>query len=406
MVGWRKHGSDTSRRLGIWAGLLVLAAGLASAQITETRAPPELEELAGRYRVILSEMTGRYRETTRLFPKQYTEELAALKERMQRSGELDGMLAVAKEQQRFTQAMQQERDPFELTPEMPADALVEKPVELRAQQDFYLKRHQDAAALRQKDIEDLTAKYLARIEALQRELTIKNRIRDAVAVKREHARISKGVADDSLIELAETLVQENQEVRALTNPTATPASVTYGYTPHWARWVFEKRYNYAREGTLIGHPDIPDELAADLDFRAGRGRIQGRCEVDRMVVDMRERAWFGKALVWRVPDVTNLVATIELESRELSAGSDYGPHAQLVLMADRTPLKALQVPLMSRQATLRVQYDAAANRCNLSWLQGKAHESVELPEKGTWRILLGIAVRNPGEECDTSITLK
>jgi hypothetical protein len=397
------------RVAGIGAVLALAAAGPLRAQGTNAAAaPPELDELSRRYRSVLSEIFARYRETTAAYPKQYESDLKSLKDRLQKAGDLEGLLAAAREQQRFAKAVSAERDPFELVPEMPPDALVSAPADLRAMQELYQKRHADANTARQKEMSDLTTKYLARLEALQRELTIKNRIRDAVAVKLESERIGKGAADDKIVALAESLIRENG---GATPPPAGAGRDTgeipvYDRTPPWARWEFERRYAFAREGSLFGHPDIPDELSVDFTPRLGRGRITGRCFVERAVVDMRDRSWFGKALVWRISGATNLQATIELESREISAGENSGPHAQLALFSDRTLLKALNVPLMSRVATLKIGVTPDGSRCTLSWKEGKSTETVDLPEKGTLRLLLGVALHNAGEMCDTGIALQ
>lgn len=403
--------SAAGPRLLLIAGLLCLFAPATALRAADDALPPEASELSRLYRERVGEITTRYRETVQGLPRQFEQDLVALLARFQKSGDLDGVLATAKEQKRFSEAMRQEdRDPFELTPEMPAAAVVAQPAELRILQEQYLQKFKDAATVRQKDIGEVTSKYLARLDAIQRDLTRANRIRDAVAVKREADRLNKGVTDDNLLQLLEGLALAPAPTSAVVvaaSPGSTNETVpTFGSVPNWARWTNEKTRHFARERMLFDHPDLPDELNVDYYPKAGRGRFFGRCSFDMQQVGPYLCGWFGKAIVWRVSDVATLNATFELESRQLSAGEDCGPHAQLVLYVDRTPLKMLNAPLLARATTLRVAKDPASNRCALIWVQGKTKETFELPASGEVRLLLTVTVRNPGEECDTNFSIQ
>jgi hypothetical protein len=244
-------------------------------------------------------------------------------------------------------------------------------------------------------------------------LTRNNRIADAVVVRHEVERLRKNVTNDQF--MAQALIALTQS--AATNgagilppaggaPGGAGAPAVYGTVPDWAKWGWEKTENYAQEGYLFAHPDLPNELEIDFNHKTGRGRVSGRCYYDRMVVDMRERNSFGKAIMWQITNVQTLNATFQLQSKEISVGQNYGPTAQLVLFADKTPLLALTVPLMATETTLRVVKDPEGNRCALMWLQGKRTEKVNLPDTGTLHLLFAITVRNPGERCDTSIVMQ
>ena len=406
-----------SRKTGVAALLLpIVAAAMAAAQAVaqEPGEPAELADMKAAFNRLLGEQAALYRKTTANQPEVYEEDLRLLCERLQKGGDLDGFLAADKELKRFRKAMGEERDPFEANPEMPASALVAAPAELRALQDRYLKSFRDAAAARQKNISDITAQYLARLRELQKDLTIRNRIDDALAVRTEVDRIQKALDGKTLDTLAESLADA---AATEGRPAATAAGSgkasdedpipTYGRVPAWATWKFVGVKNFALEGMLVGHPDIPDELNADWDQRRNSGFFKGRCASDKAIIDMFDRAWLGKALVWRVGDPSILQATIELESGELSTGRDSGPHARLAILdSNRKVLRAISIPLMSKSATLRIGYNKAENRCGLNWLQGKKTESFTLPGNGPFLVLLGVCVRQPGEECATTFTLK
>ncbi len=361
-----------------------------------------MQELAKVYREHTGEIGARYREAIKGFPRQYESDLRGLMARYQREGNLDGVLNVAREQKRFAEAMQGERDPFEMTPEMPDSALVREPAELRRLQEQYVQRFKDAAAERQKAVNDLTAKYLSRLEALQRELTRAGRIREAIIVKREVNLLGKGIADDTLAQLLDELPATSGDGDGAVG-TMSPI---FGAVPNWARWDYAGSVRFARERTQYDHPDVPNELYATFNARTGKGRIHGRCAIDTRTVGPVLSAWFGKALLWRIADPSTLTATIQLDSRELSAGREHGPQAQLALLAEGSPLGTpLDVPLYARETILRVVKDPRSNQCALMWPEGKQTTIVTLPDQGDVELLLGIVVRNPGELCDTSIEL-
>lgn len=368
--------------------------------------PPEMAEPARLFRRQVDEIGARYREAVRSFPAQYTNELRVLLLRFQQDGNLDGVLAVAREQKRFSEAMRAERDPFELTPEMPPEAIVATPPELRQLQMQYVQRFKDAAAARQRGIQELTAKYLARLEPLQRELTRAGRIREAVAVKSEADRLVRAMAEGRLVPVAEAMAADPETAVPPAGGVTNNGIPALDAVPAWSRWVFLGVHRFARERTQFGNPDIPDELEAEFDPRSGRGRVAGRCVADAQQVGPVLSFWFGKALLWKVPDPSLLTATIELESRQLSTGENHGPYAQLALLAGGVPLKAIDVPLLAARTILRVVKDPNAGRCALMWPLGKITEIVELPEGEEIVLLLGITLRNPGESCDTAIALR
>jgi hypothetical protein len=116
--------------------------------------------------------------------------------------------------------------------------------------------------------------------------------------------------------------------------------------------------------------------------------------------------WFGKALVWRVDDVSTLTTTFVLTSRHISAGEEHGPAVQLAVLSNGQPLRKINVNLQETETTLRLVKDTNSNRCALMWPRGSLTETFELPEGGAISVLLGVTVRNPGEICDTSFIMQ
>jgi hypothetical protein len=392
--------------------LSIIGATPARTQVV-TPAPAELIRSAEIYTAEVARISSQHCEAVQGLPRQYQADLADMQKKLQASGDLDGMLAMAKESKRFAAALAGERDPFEVVPEMPENALVTEPAVLRTMQDAYLKRHTDSAETRNGKINELTTRYIKGLTAIQKELTRKDRIADAVVVRQEVERLRKAVTNENFIAQTLAILPEPKAgvtppegvLPAKTDPTNNTTAV-FGSVPNWARWEWKKTDNYTQAGFLFAHPDLPDELDVDFNHKTGRGRVSGRCYFDRMVVDMRERIWFGKAILWQINDTQYLNATIQLQAKDISAGQNYGPAAQLVLFSDKTPLQSLTIPLMTTETTLRVVKDPEGNRCALMWLQGKRTEKVNLPDTGVLQLLLAITVRNPGERCDTTIVLQ
>jgi len=391
----------------------LIAGGLPACAWAAPELPVEMARAAEIYTSEVARIAVQHQETIKGLPRQYQADLTEMQKKLQISGDLDGVLATANEAKRFAAALNAEGDPFELVPEMPQNALVEAPAVLRALQDAYIKRHKESADLRTTRLNELTLRYINSLTVIQKDLTRKDRIADAVLVRNETERLRKAMADEQFV--AQTLAALSPAVGA--PPTAdplTPASnndagnthPVFGSVPNWAKWEFEATGHYAQEGYLFAHPDLPDELNIDFNPKNGRGRVYGRCYVDRLVVDMRERAWFGKAIMWRIPDASQLTATIQLQAKEISVSQHYGPAAHLIVFSEKTPLQAMTVPLMAAETTLRVVKDPDANRCAIMWLQGKRTEMFNLPATGALRLLLAVTVRNPGERCDTTIVMQ
>lgn len=277
-------------------------------------------------------------------------------------------------------------------------------------QEQYVASFKEAATVRLREIRDLAGKYLAGLQKIQSDLTRAGRIKDAILVKQESERLQKVSGGDGLVQVVEQMALEllpdgNGAVTTASNPPPDQVPV-YGSVPNWARWKFAGSGRFARERTQFAHPDLPDELDVVFSERTGRGRFHGRRKVGAQQVGVVLCRWFGKALVWQVPDTGTLTATFVLTSRQFSAGEDHGPSVQLAVLANNTLLRAINVNLYEAETTLRVVKDAKSERCALLWPRGKITETFDLPANSAISVLLGVTVRNPGELCDTTLSLQ
>ena len=383
---------------------ILLLCGVFVTGATVWAASPELAKIRGIYHSELHKINAGYAEAISGFPKQYEQQLTQLERQMQRNGDLNGMLAAQQELKRFQDARKAEIDPFELTPEMPAAAIVKSPAPLRAAQEQYITWHKKEATTKQTRIDSLSRNYLQRLTSLQKDLTIRNRIRDALEVKQEIARLAKGESTDTTDTGTVAYQPPDSTTGTETPPEAIP---TYGSVPDWATWDYEGMVNYTQEGYLFGHPDVPNELYSTYQRSQGRGRVHGTCRIDTRVVNMRSRSWFGKAALWKVGDLSKLNGTLVLESKHLARGQAYGPSADLIIYNKTVPIKALTVSLGFRTVSLNLKYNEETRQCTVTWDEGRGISKViDIPEGATVRLALGITVRNPGEECDTAFSFQ
>lgn len=404
----------TESRCWTWP-VLALATLLASPAAGQQRPPPEMAELGQAFRVRAQELNTAYRSSVEMLPRQYEANVAALRERSQKNGDLDGVLAAHRELERYKAAMAAERDPFEETPEMPATAIVESPAELKQLQQQYVAHFKESAATRMRGIRDLTVKYIANLQKIQADLTRAGRIAEAVTVKSEADRLQQGLASDNLMSLVERMVAEQTPgAEGAENADGTPGNAAkdketplfYGSIPDWARWKYTGKSRFARERTQYKHPDLPDELFVRFNEKTGQGNFSGRCSFGTVQIGVMLCHWFGQALIWQVDDPATLSATFVLTSRHISAGEDHGPAVQVAVLANGQPLRAIDVNLSEAETTLRLVKDPNSSRCALMWPRGQVTETFELPEGAKLGVLLGVTVRNPGELCDTSLTIR
>jgi hypothetical protein len=108
------------------------------------------------------------------WPVQYVGALKSVEQRLKEAGDLDGLLAVRQEQERFG------RDRT-----IPDEALVEKPAELRSAQLCGRRELDSREVERCRRVVGLADRHVANLESLKRNLTREDKVDYAIAVKAE-----------------------------------------------------------------------------------------------------------------------------------------------------------------------------------------------------------------------------
>ena len=393
---------------GLFAALAIALAVPASAQ---NAPPPEVAQALAVFDAECAKIQSQHEETGAGSPRVYTNQLAALRRKLQDVGDLEGILVVMQESERFITVIAGDADPFERVPEMPESALVKTPAALRQLQDAYLKNKSDQAELCNKQITDLAGRLIGRLDAITKELTIRNRIPDAVLVKKETDYWRKAMAENRLFGAIEcrALVRSGRLPPASDDLSeATPGARTGSSADApWRTWTVEPVARYAREGSLFGHPDLPDELSLTFDKERGQIRVEGVRVVDQASIDMRDRSWLGKAIRWTIPAAKQLDATFQITSKALAPNKDAGPAVQIIVQYDKTPSQVFTQPILHRDMTIQIVYDTETDARRIFWVQGQTGMPLTIPaDARSIRLLLAITTRRPGERCDSTITVR
>lgn len=137
-----------------------------------------LDDLAGAKKVYLEQRTALGRKHQNPGAANYRKALAAIEERFVRKGDLEGVLAVRREAERFATSAS-----------VAEDTVVKKPKELAALQKDHRELEQRATALRKREHSALTKLHVARLEEMKKHLTTQRRIDEALAVAKEIERV-------------------------------------------------------------------------------------------------------------------------------------------------------------------------------------------------------------------------
>jgi hypothetical protein len=399
-----------------WSGCGVLFVAFALALTVPAAAqnatPPEVAQALAVFDAECAKIQSLHEETVAGSPRVYTNQLMVIRRKLQDAGDLEGVLAVMQESERFIAAIKGEADPFELVPEMPESALVKTPATLRQLQDSYLKNKSDQAELRNKQFTDLAGRLIGRLDVITRDLTIRNRIAEAVLVKKEGDYWRKMIADSQMFGVIEGRMLERSGRMPPTkvDPPATPSGgrTESSAEAPWRTWKLAKIAGYAQEGSLFDHPDLPDELSFTFDKENGQIRVDGIRVVAQTSIDMRDRAWLGKAIRWSVPSAKQLDATFQITSKALAPNKDGGPAVQLIVQYDKTSPQVFTWPILYRDMTLQIVHDAATDSRRIVWVQSRLPGTlITVPADAlNIRVLLTLTTRRPGERCDSTITVR
>ncbi|NLL84463.1 MAG: hypothetical protein GX230_09535 [Lentisphaerae bacterium] len=394
-------------KFGLGAAMLLVVCGNAAAQAA---LPNEAVQARDNLAVEAVRAKLQFDDARSAMPNGYITQLAALKRKYQQQGDLDGTLAVIKEAKRFTEARDGGGDVFDVVPELPTEALVKEPEELRKLQETYLRVISERSEALNKQLEERVSNLVTQLDTLVRELTRQNRIEEALAVRAEGDEWRRALDNGSAGEAAERLAAKLPSAtrRELGEQQNSGRVREFGVSDTtWRSWKLDRIASYAQEGILFAHPDLPDELVMTYDEPAGELRVQGVCAVAQAPIDMRERTWFGKAARWFVPSPEHLQATFTVTSQGLARNKDSGPSLQIVVQSSKGRHQVYSQALMYREITLRLEYDKETGSNRIVWVQGQTAAPINLPANaGPLRLLLTVTVCQLGERCDTTITVK
>jgi len=207
----------------------VLAALLMTSLLTAGAAakdPEGLVKLRASYHSQIAAIEEEHKEDLRRAPGEYAESLASLEKTYQMAGDLKSLLAVREERQRFAANSQ-----------VSAVTVLKGPPKLATLQGQFLKDYKAIGVTKSRRILDLTQKYSARLGALQKKLTQKGEIDDALKVMTEQ----EGIPDSRIVKAAqfeiaargEAMVQPEGERRALTIDAQTLGRRLHGEILSW-----------------------------------------------------------------------------------------------------------------------------------------------------------------------------
>lgn len=154
----------------------------------QTNSVEELEFLQKSYRDQIDKIEEKYVPIQADAVAEYEKQLAVAEQSLIKKGDLESVLAVRKEKERFKQAE---------TLGVPDDAIVKAPPELNAAQMKFKTVAAKILAGKQTEKTRLTSAFIERLETLKGTLTKSSRIEDAVLVKAEIEKAKKTLASIS-----------------------------------------------------------------------------------------------------------------------------------------------------------------------------------------------------------------
>jgi hypothetical protein len=138
-----------------------------------------LEDWKGIYETESGKIEARYKESADAALARYTEDLTAIKTQYKRSGDLDGSLAIRREQERF-----------ETEKSVPDDDAANLPSLIQKARGAHRKVIAAANAARAKQLSALTKRYVRRLDTMKRRLVMSEELDAATAVDTEIKRVS------------------------------------------------------------------------------------------------------------------------------------------------------------------------------------------------------------------------
>jgi len=343
---------------------------------------------------------AKYAATTNRLVRQYAADTAALRNKYQSEGLLDEYLAAKKEADRFTAAITGESDPFEEIPMMPYECIVYRPEQLRSMQMKFLSAVREAGAQLRTQRSASADKLLAQIERVQKELTKKGRIEEAIEVRDTADKVRAAVASGRLQQFVESM-QPRQETGGPEQKAAhqRPAAI-----PPWRKWEFVGEKPFSPDLKNVVNLDLITPVVAKnyekmgkAVFATQRGLQQGQ-QVSGVICE-----WVGAAVEWNVPSPDLLPVRMTIKSGTLSPSSNRGPKLFIYVMAGDRIIQSMPVELMQSECEVRIVRDTAdTTRFAIFWPGARRSKPFTL-EGGAVRVIIGVAMNGALDACDTTV---
>ena len=397
---------------------LIAAVFLASVAVTAGALPQEMAVHLAEFAREVRGANARFAASTNALPKKYIGDLAAMQKKFQAEGLLDELLAVKSETKRFQSALAAEADPFEEVPEMPEEALVDTPEQLRQLQDKYLESRREIFSQLSADIDTHSEKLLKRIETMKKELTRQNRIEEAMEVKGAEEKLKQAIGDGAIMDYIALLAQQKPDDgqgRAEQKPAEPREAevVEQGgdrKAPRppqpWRKWTFMGDRPFSPDLRGLFNPDIQPVVEARVIEKAGKVIFQSTRECRPQQIGGTLCQWIGAAAIWGVQDVSQLPVDIKISSRKLATMMDKGPQLFIYIFGSsaNVPIQWMKVELMQAECVVKILRDTQnPERFTIFWPKAGRSKPFQLAADAKVSVVIGVSLGGTREMCDTIV---
>lgn len=398
---------------------LLLAAVTASAfQMSHASIPAALNAPIADFASETSGVESRYAATTNKLVRQYFADIDALKARYQREGLLDELLAVQNEANRFATALASDPDPFEEIPEMPDDAIAASPEQLHSLQSDYVDNVRKAHDWRKSQIKNSSDKLFKNIETVQKDLTRRGKIDEAIEVRNAAEKLKTALAENrleaALVELAKNMPKVPSGRQSATGaggdqsaaPVAPrPRPAIAGQSANWKKWRYVGDKPFSPDLKGLYNPDLVSpigvkvlEKAGYVYFSATQGPKQGQ-QIGGTLCD-----WSGQATEWNVLDPGDLPVKLKVVSETLALDGNRGPQLFVYVIGGEPMVQFMRVELMQRECEIKILRDTTdSTRFAIFWPKAGRSKPFTLQEGKPVKVVFGIALNGARQTCDASI---
>lgn len=360
--------------------------------------PKEALSVFVEFNKVVLKLEQQHSVATNNLPSKYIEGLTALQKHYQSEGALDELLAVKKELARFQGAISSPQDPFELVPELPDDAIVSSPNALKLGQERYVADRKRIEETYLSEGSALSEELVKKLEAIQRDLTRRDLIDEALKIRDLIANTKLAIEDGSITEFSIRIAgrrpSEPNQVKAASNPSSgCPIS----------RWTPLCDQPFSPSLHLLFHPDLlstvvvsPHSVGSGFDFFA----TEGPSPQTVLSTLCRE---VGQAQCWRVNSLDDLAIGITATSHVLAQGRHGGPLLCVAVFSGKSLMASIRIPLTQKNMKACIIRDPSMPNRFALFCKGIATKQFELREGISVNVMVGVALVGARETCDTLI---